>query len=183
MSQLMNYQSMFLSFLFCMVCFTCFFRMIKHCLMSCHVDARRNRLRQRHQQNRENRDGDGSGGGELEIRIQEDFHHIETRNQQKREEEVKKIQEMLDKVVYNEDLKSHDEFAIEECVVCMENFQEEQSLVRIPICMHFFHPGCLEQWFKSKSQIKEKKRCPLCNTAVEVSSLKAAKATELLPGE
>lgn len=46
--------------------------------------------------------------------------------------------------------KEIDEFATEECVICMEKFQEGEALKRIPTCRHFFHPQCLEEWFKAK---------------------------------
>jgi hypothetical protein len=43
------------------------------------------------------------------------------------------------------------EFSTIECVICMENFEENINVHRIPICRHFFHIECVKGWFESKA--------------------------------
>jgi len=51
--------------------------------------------------------------------------------------------------------KENNEFAVTECVICMDEFPESEPILRIPTCRHFFHPHCARQWFDSKSQEEE----------------------------
>ena len=46
--------------------------------------------------------------------------------------------------------KDIDEFGTEECVICIEKFNEGEMIKRIPTCRHFFHKGCLDEWYKAK---------------------------------
>ena len=39
------------------------------------------------------------------------------------------------------------------------------------MCMHYFHPLCIKEWFNSKASESEKK-CPLCNKIMEIELLK-----------
>lgn len=43
-----------------------------------------------------------------------------------------------------------------ECSVCLNEFQENESLRLLPKCCHAFHPNCIDTWLKSHSN------CPLC---------------------
>ncbi|KAL4946643.1 hypothetical protein BDV06DRAFT_208549 [Aspergillus oleicola] len=45
-----------------------------------------------------------------------------------------------------------------ECVVCMEDFDDDDS-IRALTCGHIFHATCLDPWFT-----KRQARCPLCKT-------------------
>ncbi|KAL4804237.1 hypothetical protein BDV18DRAFT_28792 [Aspergillus unguis] len=45
-----------------------------------------------------------------------------------------------------------------ECAICMEDFDDEDS-VRTLTCDHVFHVACLDPWFT-----KRQSRCPLCKT-------------------
>ena len=46
----------------------------------------------------------------------------------------------------------------ENCPVCLELM--EVNCVRLPLCRHCFHRGCLILWFENNST------CPLCRSAV-----------------
>lgn len=46
--------------------------------------------------------------------------------------------------------KDMDEFSTEECVICLEKFEDNEMIKRIPTCRHFFHPTCIEAWYKGK---------------------------------
>ncbi|EOA34154.1 hypothetical protein CARUB_v10021656mg [Capsella rubella] len=43
-----------------------------------------------------------------------------------------------------------------ECPVCLNEFEEAETLRLIPKCCHVFHPGCIDAWLRSHAT------CPLC---------------------
>ncbi|KAL4996919.1 hypothetical protein BDV10DRAFT_100807 [Aspergillus recurvatus] len=53
-----------------------------------------------------------------------------------------------------------------ECAICMEDFDDDDS-IRALTCDHIFHATCLDPWFT-----KRQARCPLCKTCYypEISS-------------
>lgn len=50
---------------------------------------------------------------------------------------------------------------IEECCLCLECFEAEDTLKTLP-CNHYFHKDCIDSWFSSQKY--HVRRCPLCNT-------------------
>ena len=60
---------------------------------------------------------------------------------------------------YEKDTINYD---INECAICMEEFQMDENLLRVPQCKHIFHPECVMKWLeKTKAEVEHK--CPLCN--------------------
>lgn len=45
-----------------------------------------------------------------------------------------------------------------ECAVCLNEFQDHETLRLIPKCDHVFHPDCIDMWLISNST------CPVCRT-------------------
>ncbi|CAH2033623.1 unnamed protein product [Thlaspi arvense] len=43
-----------------------------------------------------------------------------------------------------------------ECPVCLNEFEDDETLRLIPQCCHVFHPGCIDAWLRSQAT------CPLC---------------------
>ncbi|KAE8714363.1 putative Flavonol synthase/flavanone 3-hydroxylase [Hibiscus syriacus] len=43
-----------------------------------------------------------------------------------------------------------------ECAVCLNEFEDDETLRMIPTCNHVFHPGCIDGWLFSHST------CPVC---------------------
>lgn len=43
-----------------------------------------------------------------------------------------------------------------ECAVCLNEFEDDETLRLIPKCSHVFHPDCIDLWLSSHST------CPLC---------------------
>uniref|UniRef100_A0A1J3GI66 RING-type E3 ubiquitin transferase n=1 Tax=Noccaea caerulescens TaxID=107243 RepID=A0A1J3GI66_NOCCA len=43
-----------------------------------------------------------------------------------------------------------------ECPVCLNEFEDDETLRLIPKCCHVFHPGCIDAWLRSHAT------CPLC---------------------
>lgn len=43
-----------------------------------------------------------------------------------------------------------------ECPVCLNEFEDNETLRLIPKCCHVFHPGCIDAWLRSHAT------CPLC---------------------
>ncbi|KAK7379497.1 hypothetical protein VNO80_04959 [Phaseolus coccineus] len=47
-----------------------------------------------------------------------------------------------------------------ECLVCLGEFQQEESLRLLPKCTHAFHVPCIDTWLRSH------KTCPLCRAPI-----------------
>ncbi|XP_010460006.1 PREDICTED: E3 ubiquitin-protein ligase ATL15-like [Camelina sativa] len=45
-----------------------------------------------------------------------------------------------------------------ECPVCLNEFEDDETLRLIPQCCHVFHPGCIDAWLRSQTT------CPLCRS-------------------
>ncbi|OIW07128.1 hypothetical protein TanjilG_10101 [Lupinus angustifolius] len=43
-----------------------------------------------------------------------------------------------------------------ECAVCLDEFEDTETLRLIPKCDHVFHPQCIDEWFESHTT------CPVC---------------------
>ncbi|XP_034938218.1 uncharacterized protein [Chelonus insularis] len=52
------------------------------------------------------------------------------------------------------------EDAIEKCTICLSEFEDLESVRRLP-CMHLFHIDCVDQWLCTN------KRCPICRVDIE----------------
>lgn len=52
------------------------------------------------------------------------------------------------------------EDAIEKCTICLSEFEDSESVRRLP-CMHLFHIDCVDQWLCTN------KRCPICRVDIE----------------
>jgi len=47
-----------------------------------------------------------------------------------------------------------------ECLVCLGEFEQEESLRLLPKCSHAFHVPCIDTWLRSH------KTCPLCRAPI-----------------
>lgn len=52
------------------------------------------------------------------------------------------------------------EDAIEKCTICLSEFEDCESVRRLP-CMHLFHIDCVDRWLCTN------KRCPICRVDIE----------------
>ncbi|XP_017795984.1 PREDICTED: uncharacterized protein LOC108577352 [Habropoda laboriosa] len=52
------------------------------------------------------------------------------------------------------------EDAIEKCTICLSEFEDCETVRRLP-CMHLFHIDCVDQWLCTN------KRCPICRVDIE----------------
>ena len=57
---------------------------------------------------------------------------------------------------------SKDDALIEDkqCVICMTDYIENESLTGLPCC-HYFHESCINTW------LKESRLCPICRLDIE----------------
>lgn len=76
----------------------------------------------------------------------------------------------MELVKYSKQVKDSDQYQLQECSICMDEFAAEEVLSRIPTCQHMFHSACITKWFNSKTQKKEQK-CPLCNQVMDLTKL------------
>ena len=53
-------------------------------------------------------------------------------------------------------VKKKSESSIETCVICLDDYQENNIIIKL-LCGHKYHVLCLGEW------VDEKKTCPLCN--------------------
>jgi len=47
-----------------------------------------------------------------------------------------------------------------QCMVCLEDFTDEQEVRRLP-CSHLFHSECIDEWLRRCTD------CPICKTNVD----------------
>ena len=47
------------------------------------------------------------------------------------------------------------------CIICLEGFEEEEDIRRLPGCKHAFHPNCIENWLSQSSV------CPICRSDIK----------------
>jgi hypothetical protein len=80
-------------------------------------------------------------------------------------ENVKKINSMLKTINYEDYKKEHnnnnndnnDNDNMDICVICTENFKNEDKVIILPCNFHHvFHENCIKSWIKNKTI------CPLC---------------------
>ncbi|KAK1134899.1 hypothetical protein K0M31_007666 [Melipona bicolor] len=62
------------------------------------------------------------------------------------------------------------EDAIEKCTICLSEFEDCESVRRLP-CMHLFHIDCVDQWLCTN------KRCPICRVDIETFLHKELEST------
>ncbi|XP_022853096.1 RING-H2 finger protein ATL57-like [Olea europaea var. sylvestris] len=48
---------------------------------------------------------------------------------------------------------------IEECTICLSEFQQREIVKVIPYCKHVYHPMCIDTWLSSHVT------CPLCRSS------------------
>ncbi|CAG7908731.1 unnamed protein product [Brassica rapa] len=60
--------------------------------------------------------------------------------------------------------ETHHQTPLEECSVCLSEFEEEDQGRILPKCGHAFHVDCIDTWFRSRST------CPLCRAPVQPES-------------
>lgn len=52
--------------------------------------------------------------------------------------------------------------SLDNCMICMEDFQDD-DVIRILYCEHYFHKECIDPWLKEKSA-----RCPYCRMLIKI---------------
>ena len=75
----------------------------------------------------------------------------------------------LETIPYNGDGSMS--FRINECSICMEGYSPNETVYRVPNCMHMFHEDCMRNWLLSKNQEHEQ-RCPFCNQQMNYVELR-----------
>ncbi|XP_026301774.1 E3 ubiquitin-protein ligase RNF165-like [Apis mellifera] len=64
-------------------------------------------------------------------------------------------------LLFNRKKKIKNEDTIEKCTICLSEFEDCESVRRLP-CMHLFHIDCVDQWLCTN------KRCPICQVDIEI---------------
>ncbi|VVA95012.1 unnamed protein product [Arabis nemorensis] len=63
-----------------------------------------------------------------------------------------------------------------ECPVCLNEFEDDETLRLIPKCCHVFHPGCIDAWLRSHAS------CPLCRANLVPVPGESVASIQLPPG-
>ena len=59
---------------------------------------------------------------------------------------------------------------LDECCICLGEFKPKQYVVALPCDFkHYFHKGCIENWFKYHTA------CPFCKTEVTIEAIRKTK--------
>lgn len=48
----------------------------------------------------------------------------------------------------------------ESCSICLSDWNENDDIIILPTCKHYFHAKCINEWMKKKNI------CPCCNSAI-----------------
>jgi Ring finger domain len=62
----------------------------------------------------------------------------------------------------------------DECCICLEKFQHNESLTSLPRCQHIFHPTCVGSWILQR----KKNVCPFCKTDIFVDEITSSTSDE-----
>jgi len=70
--------------------------------------------------------------------------------------------EELERIKFSKDLAqgSHDQMT---CCICLVDFEEQEKIIKLPVCNHNFHQGCLQEWLFTH------KECPYCRADVKTN--------------
>lgn len=63
-----------------------------------------------------------------------------------------------------------------ECPVCLNEFEDDETLRLIPKCCHVFHPGCIDAWLRSHAT------CPLCRADLVPAPGESVASIQIPPG-
>ena len=61
---------------------------------------------------------------------------------------------------YLDNLEKSGEEYVKKCVICMENYKENDEVETLP-CFHIFHNNCIEEWFNNNNNT-----CPICKNDI-----------------
>ncbi|KAK8622733.1 hypothetical protein V6N13_117636 [Hibiscus sabdariffa] len=79
--------------------------------------------------------------------------------------------EFLEQVSPCVSYKSLEETTLDECVICLESFEQDEMCRVFPACNHVFHSECLDRWMKSHLT------CPICRNCIVDSLTKTLSMT------
>jgi len=79
----------------------------------------------------------------------------------------KSIRDGLPVIIYNEKLTTTSSSSTSatglmdnQCVVCLGDYQKNETLQQLPVCSHIFHKACVDEWLANNST------CPLCRMSL-----------------
>jgi hypothetical protein len=71
---------------------------------------------------------------------------LEEELRRKHQEHTDELVEAMEEIKFN----PKNEFGTKECVICMDEFKNQESILKVPTCRHFFHGECTKKWFESQ---------------------------------
>ena len=75
-----------------------------------------------------------------------------------KEEAFKTCKEINEKICRATKIKSNDDILNTSCLICMENYKENEYKRILPLCNHVYHKKCIDKWLKTTAT------CPVCRT-------------------
>ena len=89
-----------------------------------------------------------------------DFNSSEFFKQQKVENVIRNLPKFKIDKKYLSNLEKFGEEYAKRCVICMDNYKENDEVETLP-CFHIFHKNCIEQWFNNNNN-----NCPICKNDI-----------------
>ena len=80
--------------------------------------------------------------------------------QQKAESVIRGLPKFKIDKKYLSNLEKLGEEYTKKCVICMENYKENDEVETLP-CFHIFHKDCIEEWFNNNNN-----NCPICKNDI-----------------
>lgn len=59
--------------------------------------------------------------------------------------------------------KYANEESLRDCVICLDEFEDNNDIGTLPLCSHSFHLECIEAW------LRKKPNCPLCRSSCHLN--------------
>jgi len=67
----------------------------------------------------------------------------------------------LNEVAIDNCVTEYNESETLSCVICYEDFAEQELVVKLPFCNHIYHKTCISRWLRIRRQ------CPVCRSELE----------------
>ena len=59
------------------------------------------------------------------------------------------------------------------CPICISEFEEQEEIVKLPVCNHCYHEECIQKWLKTHCE------CPCCRSNIRLNLESLQKENEL----
>ena len=84
-------------------------------------------------------------------------------NLEEENNQLQSLERRLEQATQEESFRQEiNEYEEERCAICQEDFKEGAPVLKLIVCSHIFHKGCLQ----AVVEFRQSNRCPICNQEV-----------------